>query len=328
MGLKRCCAYALMLCGLAAPANAAGIRFLNSDPQLAGLIWYPCAGTPQEVPLGALAVGPNVSLPGVKDCPVAATKLPLIVFSHGRGAWFGAHHDTAEALADAGFVVAAISHPGDNGKDDSNSNGVSSFASRPADMIRLLDFLLHDWKDKATIDPSKIGFFGFSKGAHTGLVLIGAKPDYERLANVCQEKTGVCQELHDGAARPHPPQDSRITAAVIVDPATGTVFTAETLAAIKVPIQYWRSTLGGPGVGDGSGTARVAALLPRTSELHVVPTAHFGFLAPCSSKLAAAIPRICADKPEGFDRLAFHREFNASIERFFREQLIAGSTVR
>jgi len=131
---------------------------------------------------------------------------------------------------------------------------------------------------------------------YKNVVLVGAKPDYERLASVCQEKTGVCQELRDGAARPNPPQDPRIAAAVIVDPATGTVFTAETLADIKVPIQYWRSTLGGPGVGDGSGTARVATLLPRKSELHVVTTAHYGFLAPCSLELATAIPRICADR--------------------------------
>jgi len=141
------------------------------------------------------------------------------------------------------------------------------------------------------------------------------------LTHVCRDKTGVCQELRDGAARPNPPQDSRIKAAVIVDPATG-VFTAENLAAIKIPLQYWRSTLGGPGIGDGSGTARVADILQGKSELHVVSTAHYGFLAPCSPELAAAIPRICVDKPEGFDRAGFHREFNASVERFLREQLV------
>jgi len=83
-----------------------------------------------------------------------------------------------------------------------------------------------------------------------------------------------------------------------------------------------------PNATTGSGTARVATLLPRKSELHVVTTAHYGFLAPCSLELATAIPRICADRPEGFDRLAFHREFNASIERFFREQLIAGGAAQ
>jgi len=34
--------------------------------------------------------------------------LPLVIVSHGRGAWFGAHHDTAEALADAGVAPGEI----------------------------------------------------------------------------------------------------------------------------------------------------------------------------------------------------------------------------
>jgi hypothetical protein len=39
------------------------------------------------------------------------------------------NHDTAEALADAGFVVAAINHPGDNGKDLSRRDDLSVFGS-------------------------------------------------------------------------------------------------------------------------------------------------------------------------------------------------------
>jgi predicted dienelactone hydrolase len=317
--LKKYCAYAVVLCCLASPASAAGIQLLDSDSRLAGAIWYPCAAEPKVVPLGALAVAADFGLMGVKDCPVTGAKLPLIVFSHGRGAWFGAHHDTAEALADAGFVVAAINHPGDNGNDPSKSDDLSVFASRPVDMVRLLDFMLRGWKDKALIDPARIGLFGFSKGGYTGLVLIGATPDFARLKSICKETTGACQQLHDGEAPPDLPHDTRIRAAVIVDPATG-VFTPDNLAAIKIPLQFWRSELGGPGVGDGSGTARVARSLPGKAEVHVVPAGHFAFLAPCSRQLAAAIPRICTDAP-GFDRAAFHRDFNASVIRFFQTHL-------
>jgi predicted dienelactone hydrolase len=317
----------MVLCCLAAPANAAGIQLLDFDSRLAGAIWYPCAADPKVVPLGALAVGADFSLMGVKDCPVTAAKLPLVIFSHGRGAWFGAHHDTAEALADAGFVVAAINHPGDNGNDPSKSEDLSVWASRPADMVGLLDFMLHDWKNKAVIDPARIGLFGFSKGGYTGLVLIGAAPDFGRLASVCRETTGTCQQLHDGEAPPSPSHDARIQAAVIVDPAPG-VFTPDNLAAIKIPLQFWRSELGGPGVGDGSGTARVARSLPGKPDVHVVPAGHFAFLAPCSQQLAAAIPRICTDVPAGFDRAAFHRDFNMSVVRFFREHLAGDGGTR
>src|ERR1700744_6201158 len=101
--LRMCWACAIMLCCLVSSAEAAGIQLLDSDPNLAGAIWYPCAGQPKEVALGGLAVKADFGLMGVKDCPVTGTKLPLIIFSHGRGGWFGQHHDTVEALADAGF---------------------------------------------------------------------------------------------------------------------------------------------------------------------------------------------------------------------------------
>ena len=312
--------YAIILFCLSASANAAGIQLLNSDPGLMGAIWYPCAGEPKEVPLGNLAVAADFGLKAVKDCPVTGAKLPLVIFSHGRGGWFGQHHDTAEALADAGFVVAAINHPGDNGNDLSHRDDLSSFASRPVDMIRLLDFMLHDWKDKAVVDPTRIGFFGFSKGGYTGLVLMGVTPDFGRMAGLCQEKTGTCGQLHNGEAAPNLPHDARIRAAVIIDPVP-VVFTQDNLAAIKIPFQFWRSERGGPGVGDGSGDARVADSLPGRPDSHVVPAGHFAFLAPCSPQLATAIPRICTDNPVGFDRAAFHRDFNADVIGFFRAQL-------
>jgi predicted dienelactone hydrolase len=55
----------------------------------------------------------------------------------------------------------------------------------------------------------------------------------------------------------------------------------------------------------------------------VVPNAgHFAFLAPCTPALAAAAPEICRD-PAGFDRAAFHREFNPAVVAFFKAKLPA-----
>jgi predicted dienelactone hydrolase len=145
-------ACAFIVCGWGAPVLAAGIQLFNQRPALSGAIWYPCAGEPKHVQLGDLALPVDYALQGVKDCPVAGAKLPLVVFSHGTNGWFGGHHDTAAALADAGFVVAAINHPGDSAKDNARSGELSVFVSRPADMIRLIDFVLNDWKDKSVVD--------------------------------------------------------------------------------------------------------------------------------------------------------------------------------
>lgn len=313
------------LCCLASSANGAGIQLFNNGPALSGAIWYPCEGEPKDVPLGDLAMAVDYGLVGVKDCPLPRVKLPLVVFSHGSAGWFGGHHDTAEALADAGFIVAAINHPGDNAKDSSRSDDLSVFGSRPADMVRLLDFLLQDWKDKAVVDQARIGLFGFSMGGYTSLALIGVSPDFARVARGCKDASGFCAQLRSGET-PSPPHDVRIKAAVIADPLNG-FFTRDNLAAIRIPLQFWRAELGGSAVDPG-GTARVARSLPGTPDVRVVPAGHFAFLAPCSPQLATAIPRICTDVPAGFDRTAFHREFNASMVRFFREHLVRDGPAR
>lgn len=314
--------YAIILWCLGTPAHAAGIQLLNADPKLAGAVWYPCAGEPKPVALGKLAVAADFGLMGVQDCPVTGANLPLVIFSHGNTGFFGQHHDTAVALADAGFVVAAINHPGDNGNDTSQSGTMPVWASRPADIVRLLDFMLHDWKDSAAIDPGRIGLFGFSAGGYTGLVVVGAEPDFRRQILRCREtdKTDNCERARRGDVPPSPPHDPRVKAAVLADTAMNAFFTPEALAGIKIPLQIWRSELGGHGV-EPRFTALTARQLPGKPDIRIVPAGHFAFLAPCSPELAAAIPRICIDEPAGFDRTAFHREFNASLVQFFREHL-------
>ena len=168
----------VVACLAATLAHAAGLRFIEvpadaSGPALTGMVWTPCAAAPSEVALDG-----GVVLPGVKDCPVAGNRLPLIVVSHGRRGSFLGHVDTAAALADAGFVVAAINHPGDTARDSSRTDEFSVLVERPADMKRLTDFMLGAWKEAAVLDPKRVGLFGFSRGAYTGLVVIGGNPDF------------------------------------------------------------------------------------------------------------------------------------------------------
>jgi hypothetical protein len=55
--------------------------------------------------------------------------------------------------------------------------------------------------------------------------------------------------------------------------------------------------------------------------MHVVPhVGHYDFLAPCSAGMAARLPIICAHEP-GLNPVAFHRDFNRDVVRFFRAAL-------
>lgn len=308
------------LCLSATFAHAAGFSFINvpadsNGPALRGAVWTPCQSAPGEIKLDPLVIA------GTRDCPVVGSHLPLVVMSHGRGGSFLLNHDTAAALADAGFVVAAINHPGDNFQDLSREGDLSAFATRPVDMRRLVDYMLGHWPGHAKIDPERVGFFGFSRGGYTGLVAIGAVPDFTLRKDLCPPASHLpaCEEIRRGELPPPPAPDPRIKAAVIVDPLS--VFDAKGLRKVTVPVQLWASAYGGDGVAPQS-VAAVRRDLPTPPEWHVAAkAAHFAFLAPCSAAMSSEMPDICRDGP-GFDRVAFHAEFDADVVSFFERHLI------
>jgi predicted dienelactone hydrolase len=314
----------IYLCLLATLAHAAGLRVIDvpadtSGPALHGALWYPCSDPPREVKLG------NATLPGVTDCAVNGDKLPLVVVSHGRGGDFVGHHDTAEALADAGFVVATINHPGDTATDMSRSDDLSSLVERPTDMKRLIDFMLGASPLASKIDPKRIGFFGFSRGGYTGLVLVGARPDWASTTALCRTASShMCEQILSKTFPARPlTYDPRIHAAVIANP-LAVMFTSDSFSAVKVPVQLWESERGGDGVSPES-VAAVNKNLPAQHEYHIVPNAaHFVFLAPCPLPLTMKRPELCTDAPS-FDRAAFHKRFDANVVRFFQMQLTNGS---
>src|SRR5437764_193019 len=132
-------AIAAAACLVAARAEAAGFQLIAipadaAGPALTAAIWSPCATPP-----GKLLLGGRVPAPGNESCPIDGEHLPLVVMSHGYHGWFGNEHDTAEALADAGFVAVAVNHPIDTGPDMSRADDLAALVERPADIKRLID---------------------------------------------------------------------------------------------------------------------------------------------------------------------------------------------
>ncbi len=310
----------IVVCLTATWTHAAGLKSFEvpadaSGPALRVLIWSPCAVAPADITLGPIVVS------GVRNCPIVGDNLPLVVISHGHAGSSLGHHDTAETLADAGFVVVALNHPRDNFSDMSQSGDISVFVERPTDIKRLIDFMLNASPEAAKIDPSRIGFFGFSRGGYTGLVLAGAIPDFHDPHVSCPEPAPICGQIHRNELPTQPlTQDARIKALVIADPFSF-FSTKDSLKNVKAPVQLWGSQYG----GDGVLPENVIALtgdLPAKPEFHVVSNAaHFAFLAPCSPALTQSLPEICKDA-NGFDRVAFHKSFDADVLSFFRRHLI------
>jgi predicted dienelactone hydrolase len=305
------------------PALSAGFERATvpdpGGPPLEAGIWYPSGTSASSQPIGAYAQ--TVATGG----EIAGRGLPLIVISHGSGGSFEGHYDTALALAEAGFVVAAVTHTGDNYRDHS---GFARVENRPRHIKALVDYMLTSWPHRDLIDPARIGMFGFSAGGFTALVMIGGVPDMTRGPAYCAAYPDewACRKIKEygdsgrtSAAFVH---DPRIAAAVIAAPAIGYAFTPEALAGIKVPIQLWR--------GDSDEllphprhAQHVYDGLPAKPEYHVVQNAgHFAFLAPCTALLERVAPEICRD-PAGFDRMAFHRQLNPAVVAFFKAKLPA-----
>jgi predicted dienelactone hydrolase len=240
--------------------------------------------------------------------------------SHGTGGSFAGHYDTAIALAQAGFVVAALTHPGDNYRDQSRATDMQA---RPVALSHLIGFMLGAWHEHAAIDPARVGAFGFSSGGFTVLAAAGGRPDLARMTAHCAAHPGF---FDCGLVKAHPAaaaawqdtKDARIKAIVVAAPALGFAFGAAGLRDVDMPVQLWRADddhiLPAPYYADA-----VRAALPHAPEFHTVAGAgHFDFLAPCAAG-SAALP-ICASAA-GFDRVAFHRDFNAAVVRFLQQRL-------
>jgi predicted dienelactone hydrolase len=218
----------------AAPALAADVGFEEvkiangGEPPLTAGIWYPTNAPATSHSLG------NFTQTVAPDAPIAGNHLPLVVMSHGGAGWYGGHYDTALALAHAGFVAAAVSHAGDTFDDQS---GVLQLWRRPAQLHRLVDYMLDKWRGHERLDAARVGAFGFSNGGFTVLVAAGGIPDISKIAPFCEvhpdhdlcealQHAGV--DLHFGANVPAAAwvYDPRIKAVVIAAPNTPVVINA------------------------------------------------------------------------------------------------------
>ena len=200
----------------------------------------------------------------------------------------------------------------------------------------LIDYMLASWRHHDALEPSRIGMFGFSAGGFTALVAIGGTPDLTTVAPYCagHPDDWACRKLKEReinvaanltgqpTAAPNWVHDPRIGAAVIAAPAVAYAFSAAALSTVTVPIQLWR--------GDSD------EILPHPNYAQVVydrlpvkpdimwcrtpATSHSWRRArqhlPPQRRRFAAIPA-------GFDRAAFHREFNPAVVAFFKAKLPA-----
>lgn len=298
-------------------------RVADSDGQSFAMgVWYPTQD--RAWPTAQVGV---VLMEVAQDAPVSGKGLPLVVLSHGNGGGLQSHADLALKLASAGYVVAAPMHPGDNFLDQASAGSAKLFSDRNRQFRLAVDHMLSKWPERASIDPEKVGAFGFSAGGFTVLTAIGARPDLGLIATQCAKSPEfVCDVLRHyksplleaGASQGDAMEPSRqLKAAVVAAPGLGFTFGPGAMEGVQVPLQLWSGDKDDRVPYATNAGVIAAALGPRVESQRVPGASHVSFLVPCGLLRPA---EICKD-PEGFDRKAFHAGMNAAVLKFFDKAL-------
>jgi predicted dienelactone hydrolase len=333
--LKRHFAFALfsLLLTTLAAATEAGWRQLKlpgaapDAPAVTVALYYPTQALARAIAMGPFKV--EVAI----NAPPDPTFKALIVMSHGNGGTELAHSSLAQALARNGYLVAALRHPGDNWQDRSLMQSAAGyFGERPEQVSRVIDALLRDpeWRDRITSDAQgpRVGAVGHSAGGFTVLALAGAQPDPSLVKTHCQANAAqdpifcslgalIPSAAGTTAPTPLPPLiDPRVRAVVAMAP-VGAVFSAQSLASVKIPTAIY-------------GAAQDRFLVPRFhaewaarhvpgAEVHHIPQAwHFVFMDAPTMPIPSADGDVAADPP-GFDRPAFLRQLQQELPAFFNK---------
>ena len=181
----------------------------------------------------------QVWLPGFEK---GMAKYPLVVLSHGSGGEYSNHTWLIDSLVENGFIVAALNHPMNTTRDNTDE-GVISVWHRPRDISVLLDYLLKYSKWAKFINETRIGAAGFSSGGYTVLALAGAIYDPELMNAYCTspESGKDCElatdssnvDFRDSSASF---KDERIKSVFAMAPAVGSAITKESLNQIELPV--------------------------------------------------------------------------------------------
>ena len=307
----------------AAGADGVGFRDVAVEvdgEETAHALWYPAG-----VSTGRTIVGP-FTMSATRDAPIGAGQHGLVLISHGTGGGRFNHRDTAIRLAEAGYIVAAPEHAGDNWRDGRYSGTSANWRRRPRQLSAALDHLLGDPEFGPRIDAGRIGAIGHSAGGYSVLALIGGRADTRVLARHCTRNRREDPEFcaygrpngHVGGRLPDL-SDWRVSAVVAVAP-VGAVFGDGAFSGVEAPTQIHRLE-GDRVLRRPWHVNRIMKLMGRNARLVVHPSAHhFAYISPFPAALVGRVGRPARD-PAGFDRRAFLSRIDRQVLAFFDEVL-------
>jgi predicted dienelactone hydrolase len=295
----------------------AALRDASGSSRVAITVWYPTPDGAGEKPL--LIAPPDRPLfasgQAAPDAPVQDGHHPVVLLSHGFGGtarsmgWFGT------ALANAGFVVIAVDHPGTNGLGPITVTGAAWWWERAEDLKAAWAAMRQDAVIGPHLDASRLGVAGFSAGGFTTLVAAGARVDVDHFVAFCKAHPdeGVCAPqleapglsardadtfLADPKVRarlPDAPADHAIPgvrAAFAMAPALVQALAPASLPRIAVPVSIVVGEADTVAPAETNATVAARAI-PGAREDVLPKVTHYDFLAMCKPAARQVVPQ-CA----------------------------------
>jgi predicted dienelactone hydrolase len=298
------------------------LKFLDEDRNRPVIVelWYPTDQTGEWVEEESVWIHPKE----LRNSPLSTLRdrYPLIVMSHGHRGDRRERTWLAEHLAKKGFAVAAVEHYGNT---FANYNPLISlrFWERPLDISFALDRLFEEPFLKERLDPSKIGFVGYSLGGMTGLALGGAIAHNVKEIVLGQqaenkEVTSDIVSQIDFSPSEREYAEPRIKAMLLICPATY-VYSQQTLKKIKIPTALVAS-VDDEVLPHQEHALRILRCLNSTkSQLMKKKTSHYSFLNRVSDLGKRTLHKNAHNDPPGCDRLLLHNEVGCFAAKFFQE---------
>ena len=308
-------------------------------------VWYPGADNAVETQQVIGSADAPLFLAGkAAEHAVMSTaqdSWPLIVLSHGTGgsamqmAWLGT------ALARAGYIAAAVNHPGNNALEPYTAEGFVLWWERATDLSEVIDGMLSDPEFGRKIDRDRIGAAGFSIGGYTVLALGGARADISVIIDLCKKQpdapachvpemkemgtpeqmlAAVRKTSGVSLARSNESYaDPRVHAIFAIAPAVGMTLTPDSLHAMKVPVQIVVGSAD-PIAPPKDNADLIRAHDHRARETVLPNVVHYTFLDTCTAQGKKELGVFCEDPP-GVDREAVHAEVEEMAVGFFDREL-------
>ncbi|CUB05169.1 alpha/beta hydrolase family protein [Marinomonas fungiae] len=306
--------------------------FSDSDRPLKASVWYP---SQTHFPLERVAE--NAAFLGTDVVRVGTPmvgKFPVVVMSHGyRGNWRNQNW-LATRLAQDGFIVMAVDHPGTTSFDHS-AQAAAQWWQRPKDLSRLLNWLFNESYLRQATDAEDVTAIGHSLGGWTVMLLAGAEFDREQLARECSLKSnprvcGLMVELgldHKQVGEPTGTlADERVKRVISLDLGLARSLSRQSLQTLTSPALILAA---GVDIGDlpqSEESGFLAQYLPKNNNEYLVypDAAHFSFMQLCKEGAVEMIEEeapgdgiVCLDG-NARTRNELHQFMYQDILRFIR----------